>query len=375
VKVEEYVVETHFFAEKDSPSDDQLFIHEIHFVNNDFVDSGRKILTVEGSKAVFEIEMPIAGYIQFYVTTSSYVKIGQPLFSVSPHRFQKVTVPEPLINHSISPKSVALNPNRFSKAAMKLIMEKGMDETIFDNFEFVTSQIVLEKLSNHQTTITSGKEIKDFESVAFIGGGQGAEVLFSRLHKFSQSNLVKGYFDSRQTKYLQGVTYLGTPTRDEISSHFSKSNFQAMVITVTSNMQFRKEMSKIARDLGIPLASYIDSQSFVSDTAKIEEGCIILDSARVGHNTHLDRNIFLSGFVNIDHDCSVGQDSTFGPGVMFSARVKVGPGCSFGSCIAVEPRVQIGSNCIIASGSVITRNIPDEAVVKLKSNIMIREKK
>ncbi len=367
-------METHFFAEKNSPSDDQLFIHEIHYSNNDFVEIGKKILTLEGSKAVFEIEMPISGYIYFYVSTSSYVPIGQALFSTSPNKFQKVEIPERIKNQSSTPTSTTSNPSRFSKAAAKLIMENGLSENIFDNFDFVTSDIVLEKISINENVVTSGKEIKDFNSVAFIGGGQGADVLLARLNKFDQSNLVKGYFDIKQTVNLKGITYYGSPTKNEIYLQFSKLNFEAIVITVTSNMKFRKEMSEIARNLAIPLATYIDPQSYVSDTAKIEEGCIILDSARVGNNAHLGRNVFMSGFVNIDHDCSVGQDSTFGPGVMFSGMVTVGPGCSFGSCIAVEPRVQIGSNCTIASGSVITHSVPNESVVKLKSNVMIREK-
>jgi acetyltransferase-like isoleucine patch superfamily enzyme len=367
-------VETHYFAEKNSPSDDQLFIHEIHYSNNDFVESGKKLITIEGSKAVFEIEMPLAGYVQFYVEPSSQVPIGQALFSTSPQKFQHYKVPEQIINYDTSTADTKLSTKRFSKAAIKLITENNISETAFNEYDFVTSEIVLDKLSNRQNDITRGQEIKNFTSVAFVGGGHGAEVLISRLNIVSQSNLVTGYFDLKQTSNLHGFNYLGSPSKKEIFLSYSKSKFEALVITVTSNMKFRKEVSEIARQLDIPLASFIDTRASVAETATIEEGCIILDSARVGHNAHLYRNVFLSGFVNIEHHCSVGQDSTFGPGVMFSGGVKVGSGCSFGSNIAVEPRVEIGSNCKIASGSILTSNVPNDTVVKLKTNIVFRDK-
>ena len=161
--------------------------------------------------------MPFAGYVQFYVEPSSQVPIGQALFSTSSQKFQNYKVPEQIIIYETSTDDTKLSTKRFSKAAIKLIIENNISETTFNGYDFVTSEIVLDKLSNQQNDVTRGQEIKNFTSVAFVGGGRAAEVLLSRLSMVSQSNLVTGYFDLKQTSNLPGFNYLGSPSKKEIS--------------------------------------------------------------------------------------------------------------------------------------------------------------
>jgi serine acetyltransferase len=281
------------------------------------------------------------------------------------------------VNIPISVHSSQDNSNdpaiRFSKVALELAKRYKLDLNLFDDLQFVTSEDVNARMTLKAKPAEQGRLFSDYSSVALVGGGMGAEVLLQRLRFSSQLDKIAGYFDFSQKEQLSDIKYLGNSEKDSIYQGFVNGEFDGLLITVTSNMRFRRVLLNFAEEFEIPLATFIDQQSFVSKSAVIGAGSLILDSARVGHKAQIGKNVFLSGFVNIDHHCVVGENSTFGPGVFFSGNVKAGVDTVFGSNIAVEPGITIGDNCKIASGSVLTRNVPSATVVKMKSTTLFRD--
>ena len=364
---------THYFAEKNSPSDEELYIHEIYVNSGDKIKSGVVLMSAEGAKALFDIEMPEDGFVTFHVSAGTTVSIGTKLFSISKTESNFLEdVQTPLSGHSAF-SNASDSAARFSKVALELANQYKLDLDLFNDLQFVTSEDVKARMTLKPKPVEQGRLFSEFNSVALVGGGMGAEVLLQRLRVSAQLDKVAGYFDLSQKEPLADFKYLGNPAKDSIYQGFVNGEFDALMITVTSNMKFRRELLNLAEEFEIPLATYIDEQSFVSESAVIGAGSLILDSARVGHKAQIGKNVFLSGFVNIDHHCVVGENSTFGPGVFFSGNVKTGVDIVFGSNIAVEPGITIGDNCIIASGSILTRNVPSETVVKVKSTTSFRE--
>ena len=364
---------TEYFAEKNSASDEEILIHDIFFSSGQFVKAGEIVISAEGAKALFDIEMPRDGYIYFYVKPNTKLEIGDALFSVSDDPESEPRIVEPRKKSPEFRKDMGADSDRFTDAALELISEHGLEKDMFNDLNFVTTSEVTARIATKEVTTVRGRSISDFSSVALIGGGFGAEVVVENLRTFGLLAHITGYFDSEFKKSLDLIRYFGNPTKDNIKTGFHKKDFDAIVITVTSKMGFRKEIANIALDLNLPLATFIHPLAFVAESAIIEEGCIVLDSARVGHKAILKRNVFLSGLVNIDHHCIVGENSTFGPAVFFSGNVKSGAGCVFGSSIAVEPGLTIGSDCKIASGSILTKSVPNGVVVKLKNSAFYRE--
>lgn len=364
---------THYFAEKNSPSDEEIYIHDIYVKSGDKVKSGAILLSAEGAKALFDIEMPEDGYVTFHVTAGTVVGIGAKLFSISRTDSNLLDeVSTPILGITTAENSI--NPaTRFSKIAMELAHRHELDLNLFKDLEFVTSEDVKSRLPSKSKPVMQGRLFHEFKAVALVGGGMGAEVLLERLRFSSQLDKVGGYFDLSEKEELADFKYFGNPAKDLIRQGFVNGEFDGLLITVTSNMRFRRELLNLAEELEIPLATYIDEQSLISESAVIGAGSLILDSARVGHKAQIGKNVFLSGFVNIDHHCVVGENSTFGPGVFFSGNVKAGVDIVFGSNIAVEPGITIGDNCRIASGSILTRNVPAATVVKVKSTTSFRD--
>jgi UDP-3-O-[3-hydroxymyristoyl] glucosamine N-acyltransferase len=66
----------------------------------------------------------------------------------------------------------------------------------------------------------------------------------------------------------------------------------------------------------------------------------------------------------VEHDCVVGDHTTFGPGVFLSGFVHVGRSVRFGTLIGVEPDVTIGDGAVIASGLAVTADVPAGKLLK-----------
>lgn len=77
------------------------------------------------------------------------------------------------------------------------------------------------------------------------------------------------------------------------------------------------------------------------------------------------------GFVHVGADCRIGKNCTLLPGVVFGnkyeqaseAPIVVGDDCYFGLNVAIFGPVIIGNNVIVGANSVITKDIPDHAIV------------
>lgn len=76
-------------------------------------------------------------------------------------------------------------------------------------------------------------------------------------------------------------------------------------------------------------------------------------------------------FVHIKPTCKIGKNCTILPGVVFGNKykdednsiVEVGDNCYFGLGVKIFGQVKIGNNVTIGANAVITKDIPDNAIV------------
>ncbi len=115
---------------------------------------------------------------------------------------------------------------------------------------------------------------------------------------------------------------------------------------------------------------------------KTNEGALISESHLesnsliygVGACAVIGDNNFFSAFTGIEHHCKIGSGCTFGPGVITSSRVYIGDKVKFGTGIFIEPGINIGDNSIVASGSILTIDVPADSICKSSIETTIRAK-
>lgn len=96
----------------------------------------------------------------------------------------------------------------------------------------------------------------------------------------------------------------------------------------------------------------------IEDNVYINFGCVILDCAEVviGANSLLGPNI---GIYAVNH--SIDADERIAGGCM-SAPVHIGKNVWLGGDVKIMAGVTIGDNVVIGSGSIVTKDIPDNVI-------------
>lgn len=114
---------------------------------------------------------------------------------------------------------------------------------------------------------------------------------------------------------------------------------------------------------GYGLASIVHPAAFVMTGATIGEGVFIHHGAVIGCDAVVGDGAIVSAQVIVGHDCRLGRFVHLTPGVRLAGGVTVEDGVFMGMNAVVLPGVRIGRNASIAAGSVVTKDLPDGAVV------------
>jgi len=127
----------------------------------------------------------------------------------------------------------------------------------------------------------------------------------------------------------------------------------------------------------------------IGDDTRIWQFCVVSENAKIGANCNICSNCFIENDVVIGNNVTIKngvylfdglviEDDVFiGPNVTFTndkqPRSKVYPtefsktlvkrGASIGGGAVILPGVIIGENAMIGAGAVVTKNVPDNAVV------------
>lgn len=91
----------------------------------------------------------------------------------------------------------------------------------------------------------------------------------------------------------------------------------------------------------------------------VNHGCYFMD----GGTVNIGENVFIGpfcGFYTATHPMNYKDRNK---GLEKALPITVGDNCWFGANVSVMPGVTIGSGCVIAAGSVVTEDVPDNSMV------------
>ncbi|TVQ78574.1 MAG: acetyltransferase [Flavobacteriales bacterium] len=191
--------------------------------------------------------------------------------------------------------------------------------------------------------------------VIYGAGGFGREV-----RSMLSAGAVKGYVDDAEVRVLsQNVLVLG-------NSEWLKNQSDLSVVLARGDGKDRRLMYAKIKDAHHRFPSIIHPSVIFQDKSsmKIGQGCVI------GAGSIFTCDIQINNFVVINLNCTIGHDVVLEsfvslmPSVNLSGGVFVGEGTYIGSNATVLPNIRIGKNVIVGAGAVVTKDIPDNVIVK-----------
>jgi UDP-perosamine 4-acetyltransferase len=125
----------------------------------------------------------------------------------------------------------------------------------------------------------------------------------------------------------------------------------------------RRDLSAGMRRAGFRTPSLIDPTAVVLRTATVNDGVAVLPHAFVGADTVVGEGALVSVGVTLGHDSVLGAYAQLAPGAKVAGGVTIGEGTILGLNSSVLPGIRIGSRVTVGAGAVVTRDLPNGAIV------------
>lgn len=130
--------------------------------------------------------------------------------------------------------------------------------------------------------------------------------------------------------------------------------------TIWRNVQIRRN-SKIGRNCNIGKDVFIDHDVTIGDNCKIQNQALLYFGLKVGSNVFIGPQVC---FANDKYPRAVNPDGSLKSKEDWKAsKSEVEDGASIGAGSLVLPGVKIGKWAMVGAGSVVTKNVPDHALV------------
>lgn len=130
---------------KESIADDSILLLKWYKENGEKVKKGDNIANCETSKAIFNIEAPIDGYLYYQYKVGDEIPVGNLLAIISKE------LPFSFDNYNLNKEEENQIPKekvRFSKIALQLIEKNDLKKETFYHLNMVTKEDVLRYLED-----------------------------------------------------------------------------------------------------------------------------------------------------------------------------------------------------------------------------------
>jgi len=355
----------------------------------DEVTKGESLLAIETDKAVIDVESESSGVVlKILARESERILIpgvvgllGESTEELDSVEFRQeiegFTARKEEVRQEVVPdiRNVEAAADRIhtaSPAARRIAREKGIDLAWIEgtgNRGEITVKDIMVFLDEAPQLSSAVKDNGNILRVLVLGAGDGGKIIAEILSSDPTKQVV-GFLDDNNRLWgqnIMGRKILGAI--DQVSKLQERNFFDAVIISITSNWEFRGKLFQRCRALGMEPANVIHPAAYISPSAEIGCGNLFYGPAFVGTETKIGDNNLISSHCSIEHHNTVGSHNLFGPGVLTSGAVVIGNDCVFGAGVCVEPYLRIGDNVKVASGLAISSHVPTGVVLKTKFSI------
>lgn len=148
---------------------------------------------------------------------------------------------------------------------------------------------------------------------------------------------LKDWFDSNEKDYVLGVGEL-IPRRK---------------LRLIGNECSGEEMTLISKNACISSFGVV-----------LGKGTIVMQLVFISTDVNIGKGVLINSRANLHHDVKIDDYCEIGPGAIILGKVKIGKESFIGAGAVILPKIIMGSNCVICTGSVVTKDVPENMVIK-----------
>ncbi|HVS71832.1 MAG TPA: acetyltransferase [Phycisphaerae bacterium] len=199
-------------------------------------------------------------------------------------------------------------------------------------------------------------------AVVVYGAGGQARVLLELMDRAGICPLA-GLVDDNPAltgAKIDGLPVLGTV--EKLTGYIRVYRIHRAVIAMGDN-SLRKKFAEHARSLGLRLPVLIHPNAYVSPTAQLGEGTVVMAGAVVSAHCKVGELCIINTRACLDHDCELGDCVHVAPGATLTGNVTVGNETLIGAGSTILPGLIVGDQSIVGAGATVIRDVPSNNTV------------
>ncbi|MBW8312208.1 MAG: NeuD/PglB/VioB family sugar acetyltransferase [Rhizobium sp.] len=169
-----------------------------------------------------------------------------------------------------------------------------------------------------------------------------------------------GFVDNDPAK--KGTMFCGLPVFGGFDVISDWPRDRRFVNLITRDAETRYATSRAVTELGFLHDNFVHPAVDVSG-ARIGIGVYIQDGVILQAETEIGDNSCINAGSVISHETRIGATNFIAPGVTVAGIVTTGEGVLIGAGATVLPRRTLGSWSVVGAGAVVTKDVPERAIV------------
>lgn len=190
----------------------------------------------------------------------------------------------------------------------------------------------------------------------FVFGASGHGKVVAEIG-LARSESLRGFIDD--APWRRGTTLFGVPIlawSDVTSGRFAGHH---VALGVGDNFARSRVAARVCA-AGIRLYSLVHPRAWVSPSARIGEGTVVMAGAIVNADATIGVGCILNTGSIVEHDARIGNYVLVGPGVVTGGNVGIGDFSLIGVGARILPNVRVGARVRLGGGAVAVRDLPDD---------------
>ena len=194
------------------------------------------------------------------------------------------------------------------------------------------------------------------ENLILIGAGGHARSCIDVIEQEGKFKIT-GIVGLESELGLQVNGYEVIATDKDLSTLIGKAQFALIALGQISSPDARVNLYQRASKTGFELASVLSPSAYVSPSAQIGKGTVIMHGAIINAGVKVGSNCIINSRALLEHDTQVLDNCHISTGTILNGGVIVEEGCFIGSGTIVKEGVSIGERSVVGMGSQLRTNL------------------
>jgi sugar O-acyltransferase (sialic acid O-acetyltransferase NeuD family) len=212
------------------------------------------------------------------------------------------------------------------------------------------------------------------ENIVLFGGGLHTNYCIDIIKKEEKYNII-GIIDSIKNigEELFGYTIIGR--QEQLKELISEYDIHGGIITIGDNWSRKIVFECIVNQIpNFRFVNAIHPSTIIGMNVEMGVGIVIMAGCIINPNSKVGDFCFFATGSQLEHDCNIDDFASISAGSITGGKVTIGKFSAIALGVIIMDRINIGENTVVGSGSLVTRDLPDNILAYGSPARIIRDR-